>query len=499
MSSRCTMASSGSSVRILALLGVALLSGCAGMQGYDRQVSGTVQSLKAGSVDTALAELERNNTKEDKDLLYLLEKGELLRMKGTYDGSRDAWLAADEKVRGWEEAVKTDASKVLGDIGSFVLNDTTRRYDGRDYEKVFVNVRLALDHLALGDWSAARTEIKKMHEREAVIAEFRAKELDAAKEQASAKGIKATSFKDLKGYPIETLEDPAVRALKNAYESAFANYLAGFVYEALGEPSLAAAGYRKAAEMRPGQPLLEESLANLDARVNKARKAKGTVDTLFIVESGSAPAITSQTLPILLPIPSRSGMSIVATPISWPVVRPLDTSLVPSSVSVGDKAVPVTLLTNLDHMARKALSDEMPGIITRSSIRAIAKGAAQKVVQDNSSQMGMFGAFLSLATTVAAVVTEQADERTWRTLPAFFSVGRAALPPGVHKVTIQTATGLQTREIQISGAHAVVALRVADSSVYLAQTPSTPAPVAATSLPPRVSKPVGAIAKKTGE
>lgn len=483
--------------RALTLLGAALLTGCAGLQGYDRQVSGTVNSLKTGSVENALAELERNNTGADKDLLYFLEKGELLRMKGTYDGSRDAWLAADEKVRNWEEAVKTDASKTLGDIGSFIFNDTTRRYDGRDYEKVFVNVRLALGHLALGNWAAARTEIKKMHEREAVIAEFRAKELDAAVKQSEQKGIKATSFKDLKGYPIETLEDPAVRALKNAHESAFANYLAGFVYEALGEPSLAAAGYRKAAEMRPGQKMLEDTLANLDARASKSRHVRGMVDTLFVIESGSAPAITSQTLPILLPIPSRSGVSVVATPISWPVVRPLDPSIVPSTISVDDRAVPVSLLTNVDHMARKALADEMPGIILRSSIRAIAKGAAQKAVQDNSSQMGMFGAFLSLATTVAAVVTEQADERAWRTLPAFFSVGRASLPAGTHKVTIQTISGLQTREIQLSGPHAVVALRVADNSIYLAQTPYTPAPLAATSSVPSVSKAVPAVAKKS--
>jgi len=162
-------------------------------------------------------------------------------MKGSYESSKEVWLAADEKVRDWEDQVKTDPAKLMGDIGAFILNDTSRRYDGRDYEKVFINVRLALDHLAIGDWESARTEIKKMHEREAIIAQFRSKELDAAKDSAESKGLKTTSFKELNGYPVETLTDPAIQALKNSYESAFANYLAGFVYEGLGEPSLAAA------------------------------------------------------------------------------------------------------------------------------------------------------------------------------------------------------------------------------------------------------------------
>lgn len=446
----------------------ALMTGCA-TQGYDRKATSTVDAMKMGNTDMALQALEQQNPDKDKDLLYFLEKGELLRMKGSYEASKETWLAADEKVRGWEDQVKTDPSKVMGDIGSFLLNDTTRRYDGRDYEKVFVNVRLALDHLAIGDWDSARTEIKKMHEREAIISDFRSKELDAAKSSAESKGLKTTSFKELNGYPVETLEDPAVRALKNSYESAFANYLAGFVYEGLGEPSLAAAGYRKAIEMRPGQALLEDGLKGLDGRV-RARSPK-LVDTLIVIESGSAPAISSMTLPIILPIPGRSGISLIATPISWPVIRAADNSIVPASITVDEKPVPVSLLTSVDQMARRALSDEMPGIIARSSIRAITKGIAQKAIDDNAGSMGAFGSLLSIAAKVGTVVSEVADERTWRTLPGFFSVARVKLSPGMHKILLPTATGPQLREVGVSGAYALVTLRTSGPSLYLAQTP----------------------------
>ncbi|WP_050466510.1 COG3014 family protein [Herbaspirillum chlorophenolicum] len=445
-----------------------LIAGCA-TQGYDNKASSTVGAMQGGNPDIALQALEQQNPDKEKDLLYFMEKGELLRMKGSYESSKESWLAADEKVRGWEDQAKTDPSKLFGDIGSFVLNDTTRRYDGRDYEKTFINLRLALDHLAIGDWDSARTEIKKMHEREAIIAEFRSKELEEAKGSAESKGLKTTSFKELNGYPVETLTDPQVQALKNSYESAIANYLAGFVYESLGEPSLAAAGYRKAIEMRPGEPVLEDGLKGLDGRV-RARSPK-LVDTLIVIESGSAPAITSMTLPIMLPIPGRSGLSIIATPISWPVIRAADSSMVPSAINIDGQSAPVALLTSVDQMARKALSDEMPGIIARSSVRAITRGVAQKAIDDNAGSMGAFGSLLSLAAKVGTVVTEVADERTWRTLPGFFSVARVKLPVGAHTISLLSGAGQLTREVKLSGNYAVVTMRTSGPSLYLAQTP----------------------------
>lgn len=454
---------------LLAMLSTILLVGCAG---YQTKMDGTIGSLQSGSVDNAIANLDSKNTSKDKDLLFHLEKGELLRMKGSYEASRDQWLIADERVRGWEDQVKTDPSKLLGNIGSVLVNDTTRVYDGRDFEKVFLNVRLAMDHVALGNWDHARTEIKKMHERESIIADFRSKEIDAAKKAAGDKGLRVTSFKELDGYPVETLQDPAVRNLKNAYESAFANYLAGFVYEALGEPSLAAAGYRKAAEMRPDVPMIDASLADMDARSKK--RSTRMVDTLFVIESGTAPAIESKMLPIILPIPGKNGISWIATPISWPVIRPSDTSIIPSSINLDERTVPVTLLTNVDVMARRALADEMPGIIVRSSIRAIVKGVAQKAIDDNASRMGMAGLFVSIAAKAATFASEVADERAWRTLPGFFSIGRTQLAEGTHKVSLQTPGGLQTREIQVSGSHAVISLRTSGSSLYLAQSPYIP-------------------------
>lgn len=466
---------------------ILLLAGCAG---YNAKVTTTMDALKSGSADAALADLEKNNSDKDKDLLYHLEKGELLRIKSDYTGSIGNWSQADAKIREWEEAVKTDPSKLTGDIGSFIVNDSMRRYDGRDYEKVLLSVRLALNYIAQGRWDDARVEIKKMHEREAIISEFRAKELDEAKKEADEKGVKVSSPKEINGYPVDSLESPEVKALKNAYESAVANYLAGFVYEALGEPSLAAAGYRKAIEMRGNSPILESALKDLDGNLNRSLSAG--VDTLIIVETGNAPVIESLMLPIPLPIPSRNGLRIIMTPLSWPVVKNPEMLVLPQQITVGEKAIPLEIITSVDHMARRAIADEMPGIIARSAVRAVVKGATQAALQEGGSA----GSILALIAGIAAVATEQADERSWRTLPNAFSVGRAILPFGQNKLSFQTPNGPVTRDVQLSGKYALVTLRTSGAAAYLAQTPFDPSLEPPKVEPPK-AEPPKAVAEKS--
>ena len=60
----------------LALAAVTALSGCSMFRSYDDELQATNQQLATGNVEAALTLLEKNNTGEDKDLLYFFEKGE---------------------------------------------------------------------------------------------------------------------------------------------------------------------------------------------------------------------------------------------------------------------------------------------------------------------------------------------------------------------------------------------------------------------------------------
>lgn len=434
---------------------LAVLSGCATFRSYDSELTGTINLAAAGDVDGAIKRLERNNRFGAKDLLYYLELGELQRLNYRYDESLKAWMAADAHVQAWERTAIANPEKLLGNVTSAVLNDKTIPYEGHDYEKVMLTTRLALDHLARGDFDTARVDIKRTHEREAVIAELRRKELDKTEAEASKRGMK-TGFRELNGYPVQTIDNPEVNALRNSYESAFSHYLAGFIYEALGEPSLAAAGYRHAIELQPNHPQLEDALAGLDTRV--AARDDGYTDVLFVLESGTAPA--RQSRQFSLPFPYRGRLLIL--PVSFPVLVPTPPSFMPAQLQIqGEAPISTTVITSIDLMARKALQEEMPGIALRGIIRSSTKAIAQYQASKND-QTGL----AALAVAIGAMVTESADERDWRSLPAQIAIARARMPSGEHTMGFGASPGGRDIRFRVSGRYAVVGLRFLGGATF---------------------------------
>ncbi|WP_312388150.1 hypothetical protein [Pseudomonas sp.] len=437
-------------VLLAALIAVTQLTGCAVFRSYDSELQETNQQLVAGNVDAALALLESNNKSDVKDLLYYFEKGELLRSKGDLQGSQQAWRVADGVVFEWEEAVKLDTEKYLSQFASYLVNDKVRRYQGYDYEKVMLTTQMALNLLAQNDFAGARTEIKKTHEREAVIAELRDKQYLKGEQEAEQQGA-STEFKDLKGYPVASLDDPEVVSLKNSYQSAFSHYLSGFVYEALGEKGLAAPGYRTAAELRPKTPLLEQALLNLDGKQAKA----GESDVLIVVQSGLAPARDSMRIPLPLTIDGN----LVITTLSFPVIREDNSTARFGEVYLNDQAVSLTSLNNTSAMSRRALRDDMPEIILRTSVRAVSRTLAQKKLNEVDP-------LAALIVGIAAAVVEGADTRTWRTLPNQTQVARVHLAQGEHRLSLPEILGSGTLKVKIDQPYQVISLRVLGHQVF---------------------------------
>ena len=427
------------------------------MRQYDDELKGTVDLVKAGAVKQAIDQLEKNNTgtlSSDKDLLYYLEKGELLTLDSNYPGGRDSWLLADEFVRSWEDGVRTDASKVIGDIGSFLVNDKTRRYDGQDYEKVMLSTNLTLSHVMQGNYDLARIEMKKTYEREKLIESFREKEYETLQEDAKKQNA-SVSVKQMKDYPMAELDTPEVNSLKNGFQNTFSHYLAGYFFEVTGERSLAEPGYRNALKLAPNSKIVQAGLKN----VGRQRPGAKESDVLFVVESGFAPSWKSITIPIPLPTSSKG---IMVTPLSFPAIKSENKGYVPSSISVAGKQLPVETLTNLDAMARRQLKDQMPGILLRTAIRGIVKSVAQ-------DQAYKANVILGVAANVATVATEQADDRSWRTLPERISVARAILPKGSQMIEFQTGAGAFRKEVVIGDRFTIIPIRIAGGAVYVGQ------------------------------
>lgn len=456
------------STRLLLVLGACfILSGCASTRDYNAELGETLAYFQAGQLDGSLAVLERNNPLSPRDLLYHMEKGELLRLKGDMTGSFAAWDYADRSIVAYENSSRFATLKNFTELSSYVANDKVRFYDGYDFERVALTTQMALIFMASADPADARVLIKKTHEREAGIAEKRDLEYLELENQAEARGI-TLQYKDLQGYPVATLDAPEVVALKNSYQSAFSHYLAGFIYEALNEKDLAAPGYRKAIELRPNTPLLEQALRNLDKSPLKA----GESDVLLIVQTGLAPARSSVRVPINVDV---DGENFV-TNMSFPIIVP-DTSTPPVDfITVDGKKQKLTLINSFGDMARRTLRDDMPGIIERTLVRARSNARNQAYLKKNHPEQ-------LEAAIQAQIQREDADTRSWRTLPDKTFVARLRLDKGVHQLTLPNAPDFQPVQFRIDQTHQAFSLRAVSNRIYAAdralQIESTPPPQSA--------------------
>jgi hypothetical protein len=341
----------------------------------------------------------------------------------------------------------------MGDHWGSIINDKLRRYDGYDYEKVMLTTQMALNQLAMNDFDGARADIKKTHEREALIARERERQYEEVEEQAKAQGIKV-HYKDLRGYPVALLDAPSVIELKNGYQSAFSHYLAGFTYEALGERDLAAPGYRQAIELRPNVPFLEQALRDLNKPPTKADES----DVLIVVQSGLAPARAS--VKVLIPVQVNENL-VIEAPISFPVMVPDTVTPFFDSIKIDARKRPLSLINSVTDMATRTLRDDMPEIIESARFRANLDAVAQA---DFNTQN---------PTKASLVVTrkdplEEADTRTWRTLPDRTLVARLRLKKGNHTINAPNASGTLT--VRIDRDHQLINLRAFGDRLFIIGT-----------------------------
>ena len=462
---------------------VTLLSGCA--SGPTQEALQYAKDVyKAGDVQHALAGFEAAYSKE-KDTNYYLEKGTLTRLLEPQRGpqalsdSSLAFLEADKVVSNWEAQATLDLKKSSLDLMNYVFAfvSSGAAYEPKDYEKSLLSYNLAINHLLAGRPDLAGVEARKMAQREKLIEAIHEKTIVAIKEKEdkSKTGV-SSHIEEIKGYPIEVISSPAINALKNAYQSAAAHYLAGFIFESQNEKGLAAPGYRLAAELKPKVKWFRKSLGNLDG----SRHKQGKSDTLVIVETGFVPRIYSQK--ITAPLPTPNGLRLIT--LRLPVIEPYSSSFYLKNLLVDDRQMSLVEATNVDTMARRQLKDDMPGYLLKATTQAISQVVAQEVAyhvakgsqnderQNNrqrTSNANAVGELAALAVGIA-MSTGDADVRAWTTLPGMIYLGRKDFDKGERRIAIPTPAGIASATITLNNDYELVYVRIlGNGAVILAQ------------------------------
>jgi hypothetical protein len=98
------------------------------------------------------------------------------------------------------------------------------------------------------------------------------------------------------------------------------------------------------------------------------------------------------------------------------------------------------LVNNVTAMADKALSEQMAGITAKALARAGTKFAAAEGTTRAAEQLAgrdwgpLVGLVVGLVTKGFAVASEEADKRSWQTLPDEIHLGRVWVQPGRYQV-----------------------------------------------------------------
>ena len=438
-----------------------LLAGCASPVDRYLLIDASLRAHDPKGADAVVQQAEEEYG--DKSLvLYGMDRGMTLQLAGDYQQSNVILEQAEEELdRLYTRRIRTEAL-------AFMTNDTALPYEGDPYEQVLINVLKALNYALMGQWQEALVEARRIDHR------------------------------------LNVLSDRVQE--KNAYrDDGFARYLSGILYESTGDVNNAFIAYRKAYETfeatrawsyTPIPPQLREDLLRTaealhftqelaqyqsefpDTKWESAQALQQLAHVVVISYNGRAPRKEDQLidLPISLDAlqlvvlnrgifqPNRysnRGVDTVLYGLNGRVARVavprLITQKVPAPIDtvslVQDNGERVTVKTELVHnvtaLAGKALSERIAGITAKALARAatkfaLAEGTTRAAQQAAGNDWGpLVGLVVGLLTKGFAVASEEADKRSWQTLPDEIHLARLWVPPGRYQVQSQLAGGTQ--------------------------------------------------------
>jgi hypothetical protein len=275
--------------------------------------------------------------------------------------------------------------------------------------------------------------------------------------------------------------DDAAGQVKSSFQNAYTFVVSGVIYEMMRQPGDAYIDYKKALEIFPDNGYLQRDVTRLaqtlgftqEADEFKRRFQKGplkggkgkeeTGELVVFFEEGFAPQKSEVKLTI--PVP-RVGI----VPMAFPIYKTTSTRYPALSVLKGADVIGSTEpICRVDCLAVKALKERLPAIITRQTIRSVAKAAAAKEAENKMGAVGW------LAVTLYNVVSENADLRSWLTLPAEAQFMKVTLPAGRQELTLQPEGGGPPATVSVdikAGQKTILYVIRAGSRLYCRTLPS---------------------------
>lgn len=408
------------------------LSGCAGTSvfyPYPVQAEAYKSALINTSSGTSTDVLSSERTFSGPDaLLHHLELARVQQLNGNYTESINHFESAIELFEKEDLQATLRLSGVAEQGTSMLLNDNSLEYHGAPHERIFSHLYQAMNYLALANAEAAAVEFRKLALEQRIQLEQHESDIAKAESRLAHENIDIDDYASQLNMPLDRLSGE----LKNAFQNAYAFYLSAIFWEAQGDLNRARIDYLKVAELKPELSFIHQDIERVSTQLNTLSWAgsgisKGQGTVLVVLEQGFVPAKKEVHLafPVgegrlfSMALPSYSAME--GTPLNSLIVRDEQGSLLGSSEEI----------LNVAELVLKHYQEQIPVLLLRQALRAVAKHRFQEVSQD---KMGLAGLF---AANVFSLLSERADLRSWLTLPQQIQLVRLSLKQGEYGLELR--------------------------------------------------------------
>jgi len=441
---------------------LALLPACASPGIPYARIDRTIQD---GNPAEGVAILEKSQSAygSKSEVLYLMDKGMIEHVARLYPDSNQALSKA--------EALTEDlyTARIHTEVEAFLTSDNALPYEGEDFEKVLLNVFMALNYAQSGQWDDALVEARKVDHKLTVLADRNQNRMTYT-------------------------------------QDALARYLSGILYEATGDLNNALVSYRQTYDAfqlyrkaygTATPDLLRQDLLRVSEALGltqeheeyvrdfpgiawqPAASSQGMGEVVFITDAGRAPI--KRDVFIDIPFSPAALNAVLAAKrydrysysnehrmaesmlygLTGRVVRLAVPKFVPRPSQIAyTEAVMTTgdakytnrsvMMEDITAIAVKDLDDRLFRTMVKAVARAAWKYAMAEAVRaevrgsvKDKETGAIAGAIAGAVAHFIAVETEKADTRSWATLPARIHVGRMKVPPGTYD--------LELRHIGLSG------------------------------------------------
>lgn len=429
---------------------VLILGGCATgsiFESYPAQLQTVKQQIMSQQFADAQNKLDRYRDNADR-ILYMMERGRVSQIAGDYAGSIEDFRQVLKAMDSYEAKARISVSQMAAQGSALFTSDSAIPYKGDDYERVFVHQFQALNFLFQKNLEATLVEVRRANEWQQLALREHEKEVAEVTNATNTKAPGNASFME----NFRDMETIASR-VKNSFQNAYTFFVSGLVYELSGSDNDAYIDYKKALEIFPANIYLQQDVLRLAAKLDMSEDLErfkqvypqltvpvpqpdnGEIVVLF--EQGFAP-VKQEIKVNLFALHTIHSVAFPTYSRIWQDNPPLSVTMVGGS-DLGNTR-PIVFVQSL---AAKALQEKLPAMMVRQVLRLVAK---KQLVDQSQRQLGPGGQFAAI---VFNVVTENADRRSWLTLPSDAQIMRKYLAAGDYRLRLSNGRASSVVDISV--------------------------------------------------